>query len=102
MEITNFYAASGFNSFALQIQPAGANVILTWLAPATFASLKANAATISGVPPALNYRLETTTSLQPDAVWLPCTNIPVIHPDGTFQLTFPVTNSAQFFRLRYE
>jgi hypothetical protein len=72
-------------------------VVLTWTVPST---TPANPHTVSAVPATgTNYVLETATSLRPGTVWQPFGGTPVIN-GNTFQLSFPVTNSVQFFRLR--
>jgi hypothetical protein len=96
-EINNLYIAAGFTPVSMQIHQSGKFVVLTWTVPsATPANPRAAiAAPVTGT----NYVLETATSLRPGTVWQPFNVTPVI-TGNKFQLTFPVTNSVQFFRLR--
>jgi hypothetical protein len=96
-EINNLYIAAGFTPVSMQIHQSGKFVVLTWTVPsATPANPRAAiAAPMTGT----NYVLETATSLRPGTVWQPFNVTPVI-TGNKFQLTFPVTNSVQFFRLR--
>jgi hypothetical protein len=47
-----------------------------------------------------NIVVETATSLAPDAVWAPVSNVPLLVSSNNFQLNLPVTNTGQYFRLR--
>ena len=47
-----------------------------------------------------NFILETASSLKPDALWVLVTNVPLTVDGHTFNVTLPVTNATQFFRLR--
>jgi hypothetical protein len=96
-EINNLYIAAGFMPVSMQIHQAGKFVVLTWTVPSA-TSANPHAA-IAGPVTDTNYVLETATSLRPGAVWQPFNATPVI-TGNKFQLTFPVTNSVQFFRLR--
>jgi hypothetical protein len=44
--------------------------------------------------------VETDSSLEPGARWQPVVNVPTIAGSNNFSITLPVTNAAQFFRLR--
>jgi hypothetical protein len=96
-EINNMYIAAGFTPVSMQIRQSGRFVVLTWTVPS--ASLPNPKAVIGGSVSGANYVLETATSLRPGTVWQTFNATPVI-TGNTFKLTFPVTNSVQFFRLR--
>ena len=49
---------------------------------------------------ASNYVLESSSSLEQGALWLPFTNQPLNVTSNSFHVTFPATNAPQFFRLR--
>ena len=98
-EINNMYIASGFSRrWPCPSNILGDFVVITWKLPIT---ASVNAHTVgSGQSTGTNYVLETTTSLRPGTGWQPCTNLPVVISGNIFKLTFPVSDSAQFFRLR--
>jgi DNA-binding beta-propeller fold protein YncE len=48
---------------------------------------------------ATNFVLETSTTLGPNATWTPLSETP-ISVGANLQLTYPVSNSARFYRLR--
>jgi Concanavalin A-like lectin/glucanases superfamily len=96
-EINNLYIAAGFTPVSMQIHQLGKFVVLTWTVPS--ATAPNPHAAVAGPVAGTNYVLETATSLRPGTVWQPFNAKPVI-TGNTFQLTFPVTNSVQFFRLR--
>jgi hypothetical protein len=49
-----------------------------------------------------DFVLESASSLEPGAPWLPVTNIPMVVGANFFGVTLPVTNAAQYFRLRQQ
>jgi len=96
-EINNLYIAAGFTPVSMQIHQSGRFVVVTWTVPsATAANPKA---AISGAASSAKFVLETATRLRAGTVWQPFKVTPEI-TGNTFKLTFPVTNSVQFFRLR--
>jgi len=81
----------------MEIHQSGRFVVLTWTVPsATAANPKV---VVAGAASSANFVLETATSLRPGTVWQRFNATPEI-TGNTFKLTFPVTNSVQFFRLR--
>lgn len=47
-----------------------------------------------------NFSLEESPSLGEGALWAPVTNIPLSLSNGVYEISLPVSNAAQYFRLR--
>ena len=58
-----------------------------------------NTVTLAWPAEAAAFKLETTSNLQPNAIWSAVTDAPVVQ-NGQQTLSRPITNFNQFFRLR--
>jgi hypothetical protein len=51
---------------------------------------------------ATNFVLETASPMKAGTRWIPVTNIPTTVTSNTFNVTLPITNAEQYFRLRQQ